>query len=128
MEGRLLFGIGTLFNLGSKRENLIDSLQEAKRVSIAYAKQETLTPLKNLGRYLAFGILGSLFMGIGLVILTLSVLRVLQVETGETFTNHLSWVPYLLTFVLSLIVIALAAWGIQRDAAKIKKRRARDDS
>ena len=60
----------------------------------AYAKQETLGPLKRLGRYLGFGIGGSVLIATGLVFLMLTGLRVLQVETGSTFTGSWSWAPY----------------------------------
>jgi hypothetical protein len=70
---------------------------------VAYVKQETVAPLKSLGRWIGFGIGGSLLMGFGVVFLAMAGLRALQTETGETFTGNWSWVPYLImVFVLAL--------------------------
>ena len=52
-----------------------------------------------MGRYIGFGILGSLLLGFGVLFLGLSMLRALQTETGDTFAGDWSWAPYLLTFV-----------------------------
>ncbi len=75
---------------------------------IGYLKQETLDPLKGLLRFVAFGLLGSLVLGAGLVLLFLGALRLLQDETGSTFTGNLSWIPYLLTVLACAVVVALA--------------------
>src|SRR5207302_11445832 len=48
----------------------------------AYAKQETVEPLRGVGRFVAFGLAGSFLVGIGLVLLALGALRALQNETG----------------------------------------------
>lgn len=74
----------------------------------AYAKQETVEPLKGIGRYLAFGIAGSLSLGLGVALLALAGLRALQTETGEAFDGNWSFVPYLLVLIACLAVIALA--------------------
>jgi len=63
----------------------------------AYAKQEIVGPLDGAGRWLSFGLLGSVLLMIGLTSLTLALLRVLQEETGSTFTGNLSWVPATIT-------------------------------
>ncbi len=70
---------------------------------VTYVKQQTIAPLQQLGRYVGFGLLGSLLFGFGVVFLALSGLRALQTETGTTFTGDWSWVPYLIMiFVLAL--------------------------
>ncbi len=74
----------------------------------AYAKQETIDPLKGLGRYLAYGLAGSLLLGIGVILLVLAGLRALQTETGTTFTGNWSWAPYVIVLVVVLAVIGLA--------------------
>ncbi len=74
----------------------------------AYAKQETVDPLKGLGRYLAYGLAGSLLLGIGVILLVLAGLRALQTETGTTFTGNWSWAPYVIVLVVVLAVIGLA--------------------
>ena len=61
---------------------------ELWELTVAYAKQETVDPLKGLGRYLGYGLSGSLVFGFGSVLLLLSFLRALQTETGTTFTER----------------------------------------
>lgn len=91
---------------------------EFKDLVVAYAKQETLDPLKNLGRFVGAGLAGALLLGIGLVLLSMSLLRALQEETGSTFTGSLTWVPYLLTVAGGLVVIALAVYAIGKPKRK----------
>ena len=74
----------------------------------AYAKQETIEPIKGIGRKVAFGLAGSILLSIGLVLLALAGLRALQTETGTTFTGNWSWAPYLITLVGLVVLIALA--------------------
>jgi len=78
------------------------------RMVVAYVKQETLEPIKGLGRYVAFGLAGSLVLATGLVLLFLGALRLLQDETGTAMTGNLSWLPYLLT-LLACALVALVA-------------------
>ncbi len=86
---------------------------------VAYVKQETVVPLKSLGRWIGFGIGGSLLMGFGVVFLAMAGLRALQTETGETFTGNWSWVPYLImVFVLALG--AAIVW-VAREARSARK-------
>jgi Putative Actinobacterial Holin-X, holin superfamily III len=92
---------------------------------IAYLKQETLTPLRGLGRFVLFGVVGSVALAIGLVILAVAFLRVLQGETGTTFTGNWSWAPYLICTVAVLMVAAVAVLAItrgqQRDSSTPEK-------
>ena len=58
-----------------------------------YVRQETVEPLRSLGRYLLFGTAGSVLVGVGTVLLALGALRGLQ-AWGE-LDGRWSWVPYL---------------------------------
>jgi hypothetical protein len=88
-----------------------DARREAIALVIAYLKQQTLDPLKQMLRFVAFGVVGSVTIAIGTVMLLVAVLRLLQTETGA-FHGNLSWLPYLVVAVLALAVIAVAAWRI----------------
>jgi hypothetical protein len=81
---------------------------------IAYAKQETLGPLRGLGRFLGAGVGGAVALALGVPLLLLALLRALQTETGSTFQGNLSWLPYLITAAAALAVAALAAWRITK--------------
>ena len=88
----------------------------------AYAKQETIEPLKGLGRYLLFGVLGAVVLGTGVILLVVALLRLLQTETGDAFDGNWSWVPYVITIVVSGGVAALAIASIGRGKAKNEQR------
>jgi hypothetical protein len=87
---------------------------ETLQLIIDYVKQETLDPLKGLGRYIVFGVAGSVALAIGLVILSVAFLRLLQTETGTAFTGNLSWIPYLICAVLVVAVAAVAVWAVTK--------------
>ncbi len=74
----------------------------------AYAKQETIDPIKGLGRFLGYGVPGAVLLGIGSVLVLLAGLRALQTETGTTFTGNLSWAPYLIVAAAGAVLIVLA--------------------
>lgn len=74
----------------------------------AYAKQETIEPIKGIGRFVAFGVPGSLLVGLGVVLVALALLRGLQTETGDALDGNWTFAPYLITLVLCAVVIGLA--------------------
>jgi hypothetical protein len=103
---------------GDLAERLPGASGEFAQLVVDYAKQETLEPLQGLGRFLAYGAAGSVMLSVGLVIVLLGVLRLLQTETGTTFTGDLSWIPYLITAVLAVAIAGLAVWRITRGPAR----------
>ncbi|MDP8987110.1 MAG: phage holin family protein [Actinomycetota bacterium] len=95
--------------------NLASELWDLVR---AYAKQETIEPAKGLGRFLAFGLAGSVLLGIGTVLLVLAVLRVLQDQTGTTFDGNWSWAPYLITLAVCLAVVGAALSAVRKKGSR----------
>ncbi|GMU79501.1 MAG: hypothetical protein AMXMBFR46_22920 [Acidimicrobiia bacterium] len=95
------------------RPSLPQLVLELRDLVVTYLKQETVVPLKALGRYLAFGVAGSLLMGTGVLLLALGCLRLLQTETGDTFTGDWSWVPYVIVFA-ALVLGAALAWTARK--------------
>jgi Putative Actinobacterial Holin-X, holin superfamily III len=91
----------------AKPKSLGETISDIVELLKAYAKQETLEPLKRLGRYLGFGVAGSILIATGLFLLMLAALRALQTETGSTFTGSWSWAPYAIVIVGTLLVAAL---------------------
>ncbi len=79
----------------SQSKSLPTLLDELRELVVAYARQETVAPLKGLVRFVLYGVAGSAALGIGVVLLVLAGLRALQTETGSTFHGKLSWIPYL---------------------------------
>jgi hypothetical protein len=97
---------------GSK--SIPEVISELWELTREYAKQETIDPLKGLGRFLGFGIPGALLLGAGCILLLLSGLRALQTETGSTFTGNWSWAPYLIVMAGGLLLMGLAILRISR--------------
>ena len=62
---------------------------DAFQLTVDYVKQETVEPLKGLGRFLYMGIAGSFFLAFGLLLILLGVLRLLQTETGDDVDRRL---------------------------------------
>jgi cytochrome b subunit of formate dehydrogenase len=87
--------------------------QDVWELLVAYAKQETVEPLKGLGRWVAAGAGGSLLIATGLSLWLLALLRFLQTETGTTFTGNWSWAPYMIVLVGAGLVIAVSYWAIK---------------
>lgn len=85
-----------------------------KTLVVDYAKQETIDPLRNLGRYLGFGIGGALLVGLGVLLLSLALLRGLQHAEVSWMTGNLSFLPYLFTILALGLVIALLVSRISR--------------
>lgn len=92
------------------REALADTFGLIRR----YVVQETIGPLRHLGKRLGLAAAGALLTGIGVVLLLLAVLRVLQTETGSFFAGNMSFGPYLVTAVVAMIVLAAIGWGALR--------------
>jgi hypothetical protein len=85
---------------------------ELWELTVAYAKQETIDPLRGLGRYLGYGVGGSLVFAFGSVLLLLSLLRALQTETGDAFDGNFTWVPYLIVMAAAALLVALVMWRV----------------
>lgn len=101
-----------------ERTSTMGTLQELWELLVAYARQETIGPLKQIGRYVGYGVGGAVLVGIGVVFLALAALRALQTETGSTFTGNLSWIPYLIVLAGLSITIGVALNGIQRKGSR----------
>lgn len=86
-----------------------ETIGEIKDLVVAYFKQETIEPLKGLGRYVGFGLLGATLLGMGVLFLAMAGLRALQTETGSRFTGSWSWAPYGI-IVLGLLLGAAGTW------------------
>jgi len=85
------------------------TIRELKELVIAYAKQETVDPLKGLARYVAYGVVGAALLGMGIMFLAIGLLRILQGESDDPhFTGNWSWAPYAIVVV---IVAAVAGFS-----------------
>lgn len=86
---------------------------------VSYAKQETVEPLKHLGRYLGLGLAGSVLMFMGTFFVGLGVLRLTQ--SIEVFAGG-SWastLPYVITIAVLVLFIALIFLALNRAKRKL---------
>jgi hypothetical protein len=95
-------------------KNVPDILQDLKDLLISYAKQETVDPLRNLGRYLGFGLAGISLLTLGTFLVGMALLRFVQTMTGDWVNDPWSWVPYLAPIAFYVLVIVIAVSRIGR--------------
>jgi hypothetical protein len=86
-------------------------VNELAGLIIAYVKQETVVPIKSLGRFVAFGVAGAVLLALGGGLLTLAAVRAVQAETGGHLRGNLTWVPYVGGILLTAIG---AGWAVTR--------------
>jgi ABC-type amino acid transport system permease subunit len=92
----------------AKAESIGTEARDLMDLVVAYAKQETIDPLKKTAKHAAFGVLGGILTGIGVIFLGIALLRGLQTET-DAFNAYLSWLPYLIVMFV-LMIGALLSW------------------
>jgi hypothetical protein len=88
-----------------------DLINEFAGMVITYVKQETIDPIKALGRYLGFGFAAAILISTGWIVLAVAVIRLLQAETSPHLEGSLSWIPY-----IGGVLTALAGvlWAVSR--------------
>lgn len=99
-------------------ESLPGQAQDLWQLVVGYAKQETLDPIKGLGRFVGYGLAGALCGSLGVVLLLLGGLRLLQTETGSAFEGRRTFIPYLIVLVVSGGLAAGALRSIGRGQRK----------
>jgi hypothetical protein len=102
-------------------ESLPTLVTELWELVVAYVKQETLEPLKALGRFVGFGLAGGVLLSAGAVLIGVGGLRAIQTEARRHLAGNWSWVPYMAIVLYCLIVAGLAVSRI----AKVPRGRAR---
>jgi hypothetical protein len=91
-------------------DNPQQTIRELRELVVAYAKQETVEPLKGIGRYAGFGIAGGLLLGIGYIFIAIGALRLLKgwgPPDARHFEGNMSWAPYAIVVVGSFLIAGL---------------------
>jgi hypothetical protein len=96
----------------SEQKSIAEVLTELWQMLRDYAKQETVDPLKNLHRFILWGVGGAVLVSVGVVLLVLSLLRGLQTH-NEQLTGNWNWVPYLAAIVFLAILITACYLAIK---------------
>jgi uncharacterized membrane protein YidH (DUF202 family) len=63
---------------------------------------------------LGYGAAAAFLLSIGVMLLLLGLLRLLQTEWPRSATGSLSWLSYLITLVVAVVVIAFAISRIKK--------------
>ncbi len=79
-----------------------------------YVRQETVGPLKGLGRKVGIGVAGSILIGLGLFFLALGLLRLIQDKIPRLARGGLSWVSYLIVVAFCGLVTVVALSRIKK--------------
>ena len=79
-----------------------------------YVRQETVGPLKGLGRKVLVGLAGALLIGLGLFFLAIGLLRLIQDKLPRLARGSWSWSPYLIVVVFCVIITAIAMSRIKK--------------
>ena len=93
--------------MAHQEKSIQEVLTELWQLLLSYAKQETVEPLKGLGRYIGFGVAAAITGSTGIILLTIGVLRALQVHTDDHLSGHWNWVPYVVALAVLTILILL---------------------
>jgi hypothetical protein len=88
---------------------------------VGYAKQETVDPLKALGRFVAFGVAGAICLAIGGALLALAAVRAVQFEASPHLSGNLSWLPYVAGVLVAGGAAGLAASRIAKTPKKVSR-------
>jgi cobalamin biosynthesis Mg chelatase CobN len=103
----------------TQSEQITETVQLVKD----YALQETLAPVKNAGKWIGFGLLGAVLIGLATAFLSLGLLRMVQSEWPDTFDGRwMSLLPYLFALLLCILVAALAFSRINKQPLTKEKR------
>ncbi len=97
----------------------LEGAQEIQSLLVDYAKQETLEPLKTLGRYLGFGIAGSLLMFMGVFFVGLATLRLTQSLDVFEGASWMSSLPYVIAIAVLVVAIAIIFASLSRAKRKV---------
>ena len=87
------YSVAVANEVKAKARNPAGDAKELVDLVIAYAKQETLEPLKGLGKKAALGLGGALLLGLGGVFVSIGALRVMQTETDWFEEHNVTYLP-----------------------------------
>lgn len=81
---------------------------------VAYARQETIEPLRGAGRWIMWGLASMILVSLGTVLVALGLLRLVQDLSSEVFDGGWSFVPYVFGTVFAVVVVGIALFQVRR--------------
>ncbi len=81
--------------------------------------QETVGPLRGLGRYLAFGLIGAVLVSLAIILAALAAVRALQ-STTSVFGANWSFVPHLVGAAVLVVAIATLMRAIRPSRSVVR--------
>jgi putative superfamily III holin-X len=103
------YSVAVANEVKAKARNPTGDAKELVDLVIAYAKQETLEPLKGLGKKAALGLGGAVLLGVAGIFVSIGALRAMQTETDWFEEHNVSYLPYIFTVVI-LLILSLIGW------------------
>ena len=97
-------------------------LNEFVSLTVGYAKEQTVDPIRGLGRYLLFGVIGAFMIAIGWGLTALAAIRLVQAETGNHLRGSLTWVPYTSGLIVATVGAGLTVWRLRRVQIKVTRQ------
>ncbi len=79
-----------------------------------YVKQETIGPLKGIGKKIGLGVAGAFLLGLGLLFLSLGLLRLIQDKLPRLASGSLSWLSYFVVIIFCAVVSVIALMRIKK--------------
>jgi hypothetical protein len=98
----------------SDRSRDDESIGDVVEYVKAYAQQQTIEPIKGAAQWLAYGTVAAFTLSIGLIIVLLGVLRLVQTEWDRSATGSLSWLAYLITLALAVLLLVFTLSRIKK--------------
>ena len=81
---------------------------------VAYARQETIEPLRGAGRWILWGVVSMTLVSVGMVLVALGLLRLVQDLSSDVFDGAWSFVPYVVGTVFAMVVVGIALFQVRR--------------
>lgn len=91
-------------------DRVADVVQSVK----AYARQETIEPVRGAARWVAVGTVAALSLGLAMIYLALGVLRLSQDLGGSAMAGAWSFVHYLVSLIVTASLVGLAVSRIRQ--------------
>ena len=106
------YSVAVANEVKAKARNPTSDAKELVDLVIAYAKQETLEPLKGLGKNALKGLGGAFLLGMGGLFVSIGALRAMQTETDWFEEHNATYLPYFLTIMVLLVLSAIGWVGL----------------